>query len=264
MTVLSPERGATSTSPAFHDTVLQAFHTFGEHFQLLQADTPSLLEQVFRLRHQIYCVEKGYEPPADDQQRQEQDAWDGHAKHLILLHRDSGVAVATARLILSHGHRGEGLFPAELHAGVDPRDLHRRDLMLPRERLGEVSRFAISKLVRSRLMHCCPLPGNANSHRTLGAWVTLNLIRGLVELSRDLGVDHWYTLMEAGFLRLFSRLGLFFEPVGEAIEFKGRRYLSLESVELLMQRMQDAQPALFSALWGSSDRESAGSLVAGA
>ncbi len=32
---------------------------------VLVADTPELLSEVFRLRYQVYCVEKGYEPGYD-------------------------------------------------------------------------------------------------------------------------------------------------------------------------------------------------------
>ena len=38
---------------------------FMKYFEILRADTPALLEEVFRLRYQVYCVEgavPGFEP----------------------------------------------------------------------------------------------------------------------------------------------------------------------------------------------------------
>ena len=32
-------------------------------FDVLRADTPALLDRVYRLRHQVYCVENAFEDP---------------------------------------------------------------------------------------------------------------------------------------------------------------------------------------------------------
>jgi hypothetical protein len=93
----------------------------------------------------------------------------------------------------------------------------------------------------------------------LGAWLTLRLVKGLVDLSGRHAVDHWYSFMEGGFFRLLRRLGLRFQPTGGAFEFHGRRFLSLDSVDQLLADMQAAQPGLFARM-GFSRREVAPAL----
>src|ERR1700684_376337 len=65
---------------------------------VLVVDTPELLSEVFRLRYQVYCVEKGYEPGYDGM---ESDEFDSDARHVLLIHRASGEPVGTVRIVPS-------------------------------------------------------------------------------------------------------------------------------------------------------------------
>ena len=58
------------------------------------ADTPELISEVFRLRYQVYCVEKGYEPGYNGM---ESDEFDHDARHVLLIHRASGEPLGTVR-----------------------------------------------------------------------------------------------------------------------------------------------------------------------
>jgi len=247
---------ATSTA---RFTRNEAFAWLDRQLELVTADSPQRIEQVFRLRHQVYCIEHTYEQASasgDGQQGdgQESDAWDCRARHLLLRHRDSGVALATARLILADKQDLCSAFPAEDHAGINASRFSDSMLFLPRSSTAEVSRFAISRAARQALRDSGAIPASI-SERDLSHWITLRLIHGLVTLSREHRVLHWYTMMEGGFIRLLRGLGMHFEPVSGAIEFHGRRFVALDSVDQLMGGMKRQRPGLFRLMTGGGRQE---------
>ena len=107
-------------------------------FDLTVADTFETREAAYRLRHQVYCLERGYEPSRGGR---ETDDFDQDAGHILLSQRSTGRVVGTVRVVVAEDGAPSGLplgliCPAELLA------------TLPQGRTGEVSRFAISKELR--------------------------------------------------------------------------------------------------------------------
>src|SRR5438105_11030928 len=73
---------------------------YRQHFEVVRADTPSLLDEAYRLRYQVYCVENRYEDPDQQVNGRERDVYDDRSVHSLLIHRRSGVAAGTMRVIL--------------------------------------------------------------------------------------------------------------------------------------------------------------------
>ena len=55
---------------------------FRSRFEVVPAVSEGLVEEVYRLRHRVYCEELGFE--AVRPEAQERDDYDGHAVHLLL------------------------------------------------------------------------------------------------------------------------------------------------------------------------------------
>src|SRR6266853_4586961 len=53
-----------------------------------------LIKECLRLRYQVYCVEKGFEPGRNGL---ETDPFDDKARHVLLIHRASGEPIGTVR-----------------------------------------------------------------------------------------------------------------------------------------------------------------------
>ena len=51
----------------------------------------------------------------------------------------------------------------------------------------------------------------------------LGLIKSCVEMSVREGMTHWAAVMEPALLRLLTRLGIHFNPLGSLVEYHGRR-----------------------------------------
>src|SRR5438067_13918716 len=73
---------------------------YRENFEVVRASTPSLLDQVYRLRYQVYCVENDYEHPGRQAEGRETDIYDDRSVHALLIHRRSDAVTGTVRVIL--------------------------------------------------------------------------------------------------------------------------------------------------------------------
>lgn len=191
-------------------------------FEVTIADTPERLRAAYRLRHQVYCMERGYEPGDGTL---ETDRFDRRAGHALLTQRSTGRLVGTVRIVAPSG-RGHDLdLPMQKLCG----DVAMRPL--PTRATGEISRFAISKALRDASADGIPL--------------RLGLMRGVVQLSANMGVRHWCAVMEHTLLRLLRGSGIHFQPLGPAIEFRGLRQPCWGPVDQVLGRMRDERPGVW-------------------
>ena len=56
-------------------------------FRVIDADTPALLREVFRLRYQVYCEDTHLADGELFPERIESDTYDQRASHMLLQHR---------------------------------------------------------------------------------------------------------------------------------------------------------------------------------
>jgi N-acyl amino acid synthase of PEP-CTERM/exosortase system len=100
-------------------------------FSVIIADEPELVEAACRLRYQVYCLERGFEPGSNGI---ETDEFDRNARHVLLVHRQTGETIGTARVIPSSGTHGVSGLPMNR---VCAPELLRH---LPSRTTGEISR----------------------------------------------------------------------------------------------------------------------------
>jgi N-acyl amino acid synthase of PEP-CTERM/exosortase system len=77
---------------------------FSRTFEIIFADTDELRARVYRLRHQVFCAELGYE--MDNDGALEADEYDNQSMHCLLRHRASGLDTGCVRLVLPLAHGG--------------------------------------------------------------------------------------------------------------------------------------------------------------
>ncbi|GAB4520927.1 MAG: hypothetical protein Tsb0010_05200 [Parvularculaceae bacterium] len=207
----------------------QAFEPeqFDDHFSARQAQTPQMFEQVLKLRHQVYCIEKKYET-SSPATALETDAYDHNAIHAALIHVQTGDMAGCFRLIRPAG-------PDSL-AGTPLYDQYADELYpeatdAPAATTAEISRFAIAKDFRNRriaaLREARALGAMTEAEeveRRLLPHLTIGLMRSVYLLSRRSGLTHLTALIDAGLLRHMHRFGLKFDIIGPPIHHKGWRY----------------------------------------
>jgi N-acyl amino acid synthase of PEP-CTERM/exosortase system len=209
---------------------------FDQYFLVAPADTPRRLDDAYRLRYQVYCVENAFENPAEHPDLRERDKWDAHSRHAVLIYRVSGDVVGSVRVILPVF---EGEFkPLPIHsllAAPERRELERYEAST----LGEVSRYAVSKQFRRRAGEQVypdvnlDWPSGADARR-LAPHISLGLIRAVAQLADQHHVAVLCAAMAPALLRLLERFGLAFSPLGPPIEYHGLRQPCLARVDDLM------------------------------
>ncbi len=187
-----------------------------ENISVVLADTPALKSESYRLRYQVYCVERGFEEGGNGI---EKDAADDRSRHALVIHSATQTAVGSVRVVA----------PGEGPSAYPMADACQSDLLrqLPLRTTGEVSRFAISK---ARRMDCSDT-----------AMVRLGLIQGIVRLSHEMGLTHWCAIMEPALLRLLRMNAIHFAPLGPTVEYHGIRQPAYGHIRTVLDRIRREQ-----------------------
>jgi N-acyl-L-homoserine lactone synthetase len=156
---------------------------------------PELLAASYRLRYQVYCVERAFLRAADYPDQQEHDEFDRYSLHLGVIDHD-GELMATSRLIEVSVF---GL-PLFRHCQVFP---NHADVFRPTYRFAEVSRLCMSRQL-------------ANQRAVIPT-----MYKALYQFSKRAGYTHWLVATERGLHRLLTNFGFPFKPIGPQIDYFG-------------------------------------------
>lgn len=218
---------------------------FAKYFAVEAAVDEAMKHEVYRVRHEVYCQELGYE--ATNSEHEETDGFDAHSLHLALRAQSSGRIVGCVRLVQTDPADPAKPLPFEhLCASVldrsivDPARLDRRHIV-------EISRLAVLSDYRKRKGDSgSPI---AISEEDMGTrdqprfpYIPVGLYLGLLAAASVHDVDHLFTLTEARLARHLTALGFRIHLMGQAVEHRGKRVPSViyrrEVVEHLPPFMQ--------------------------
>jgi N-acyl amino acid synthase of PEP-CTERM/exosortase system len=119
-----------------------------DQYEIVPAFSDALKDEVYRIRHEVYCEELAYEPRRPD--RRERDEYDAHSLHVLLRSVQSGEFIACTRIVRTRPGNPHYPLPFEKACAatldrsiVDPARLRR-------DSIGEVSRLAVLARFRKR------------------------------------------------------------------------------------------------------------------
>jgi N-acyl amino acid synthase of PEP-CTERM/exosortase system len=210
------------------------------------ADSEELRDTAFRLRYRVYCIENPFEDPSANSDGREQDEFDAHATHSLLVYRPNASPAGTVRLVLPRADDPDNSFALQ-RVCQDP--LLQDPIKFPVRTMAEVSRFCISKEFRRRWgdnSYASDEIGAAemsiDEERRILPHLSLGLIESLVRMSVENGITHWCAVMEPTLLRLLTRLGIHFQSIGPLIEYHGRRQPCYIPLPAMLARVQRERP----------------------
>jgi N-acyl amino acid synthase of PEP-CTERM/exosortase system len=229
------------------ERLIDAYNRFFE--VMLVDDRPDLINEVYKLRYHVYCIEHPFEDPAQFPDQLERDRYDDRSLHSLLIHRPSGVIAGTVRLILPEPTDPVGSLPID---GVCQEPALKDPSTVPRACMAEISRFAVSKTFRRRVgeagsptavtdesLAAMEAAQKDMADRRLAPHITLGLIESLVAMSERSGTTHWCSVMERALLRLLSRIGIYFDNLGPQVEHHGRRQPCYIELRTLLARVKE-------------------------
>lgn len=198
---------------------------FSQYFEIVQATTPQLLSESYRLRYQVYCQEKrfpGFEPE-NYLNGEESDEYDKRSIHKLLIHRPSGKMIGMIRLVLADPKRPDLPFPVETHLNDDIDKLF--GFGVDRRQIAEVSRFILS----TDYTFLNQRESNGSSDNRLVPTIDppkpphpiLGLIKAVIQSSWDHGIRYWLCAMESSLDKRLRRYGIALSQVGSSFNYHG-------------------------------------------
>ncbi len=238
--------------PSGRELLVEIYHRY---FETVPADTPERLDEAYRLRYQVYCVEHPFENPLEHPDERERDIYDAHSVHSLLIHRPTGSVAGTVRLILPNDD-----IPLPI-ASICHHALLKERLALAPRNTAELSRFAVSKQFRRRatdtpIVDYGIVERAANPDpmdRRVMPHITLGLMKAVFDMSLERGITHLFAVMEPALLRLINRIGIVFDPIGPLVDYHGGRQPCHSGLSELLGRLRPIQPEIWTLITGARD-----------
>jgi len=186
-----------------------------------RADSPEELDEIFRLRYQVYCNESHFLNPEKYPDGKESDKYDPFSVYFTA--SDQYGMIGAMRIILDSTLG----FPFEEHCRGKLR-INVKDI--PRKRSVEVSRLVISKRFRRRTNDGLTYGPDFDDSVTGSDLkdiakrvrpMAFGLYREMYQESKRRGITHWYALMEKPLCFLLRMHGFVFNPIGEDVDVYG-------------------------------------------
>jgi len=206
-----------------------------------RVDSPRELDDLFRLRYQVYCLERGFLRQEDYPNQRETDEFDAHSTHFVV-RGSAGRAFATTRLV-----RNSSLgLPIEKYF-----DLDSVFDGLDRNRLAEASRFAVSKELRHQgpAGETSPSEPSKQGQRREAAEISLGLMKSLFWECQRQGVTHLCAAIERPLWRMLRHVGFAMRQIGPPKDYFGLCIPCLMSEAELKEFIQRFRPELLDIFW---------------
>lgn len=180
----------------------------------------SLMDKIFELRFQVYCLECQFLPASLYPDQREIDEYDAHAVHFAAFNLKGDMA-GYVRLVRPDAHQ---LFPFQIHC---PNLMPGISLNTPADS-AEVSRLMVHPNYRRRrgdqlsgvnTGHETPL--ESQDLRSNSPQILLSLYRQIYNFSRNHHINYWYAAMEQDLARVLNQLNFQFEQIGLKANYFG-------------------------------------------
>lgn len=218
-----------------------------KRFNFVEVKSESLKKEIYKLRYDVYVSEFGFEKKESHPSGLEKDIYDSHSVELAAIEQinaETQKVIGTIRLIL-HSEHG---FPIE---NAVPLDFTAKKTQI--DKIAEISRLAISKDyrrhqgdglygVKSYLkVPAGDLPLHRNNPQNVNVRIQPHLIWGLFkelyQVSKKLGITHWYMITEKKLWYALKRFDFIFRQIGEPVDYHGMRIPYLGIIEEIEQNL---------------------------
>ena len=225
---------------------------FLRYFSVIPADTAELLQEVYRLRYDVYCNEYNYEAAEHFPDGMESDEYDPYAMHVLVKHKASGLIAGCTRVVLPNSAQHNMQLPLEKFCGKSLDRDYLNTLNLPRHTICEASRLCVNRNFRRRSGESITRLGDIDSlDLSLKEGRTFPLISVSISLATtaltDLTNHHnMFAMMEPYLPRLLRRIGYNFIQVGEEVDYHGKRAAYLIDKNSVLQNLKPELQDLYS------------------
>lgn len=221
---------------------------FKRYFEIVPALTSTLKDEVYRVRHQVYCEDLGFEPLRPD--NRETDEHDLNSLHLLMRSVKTGESVGCTRIVRPRSGDPHYQLPFEINCATALDQSIINPAKLARHRIAEVSRLAVVASYRRR-------KGEANravsisdedfatSKQPRFPFIPIGLYLGTTELARLNGIDILFVLTEERLANHLVKLGFGLQYIGKQIDHHGQRIPSMMRISDIINNMRSNLRSLY-------------------
>ncbi|MFY0989731.1 PEP-CTERM/exosortase system-associated acyltransferase [Halomonas sp. C05BenzN] len=222
---------AISTEEARKSIRQDLLERFSREFSFRLAVEENEREKVFSLRHEVFLKELHYNMEEDSSHHLELDEYDDASIHCLIKHKRTNLPAGCLRLVIPSKSKADShhLLPVEVHGGDSLDHKTFRPSHLPRERICEVSRLAISRDFRGKTTSESTETATDNmmlfkeKEKQTFPLIVIGLFLCTYALVGLTGRHHVFAMMEPRLPRLLALSGFHFTKVGKTIDFHGKR-----------------------------------------
>lgn len=198
--------------------------SFKKYFEIVPAYSKTLKNEVYRIRHQVYCEDLKFE--SERSNKLEVDDCDSHSLHLLLRFIKTNEFIGCSRLVFSQSDISNYSLPFEKMCAatldrsfIDP---------LPLNRIGELSRLAVIERFRRRKEDAKgPITISEKDYGTISQprfpYIPISLYFSTLELARINGINYLFMLTEKRLSSHIKKLGANLQFIGDPINHRGKR-----------------------------------------
>ncbi len=199
---------------------------YNQTYSIVQANTDALREMAFRLRYKVFCVENNLVDNPDHQAQLEQDAFDSHSRHILLMHTATHRPIGVIRVIMPCAENPLHCFQVQNAVYQHPILRDEKAIM----NHCEFSRLMIDRTFREELRQRAMREhhGSINSYliTRLLRLAPLGLFRAACDTALDNGIENCISIMEPHQINRMEKVGIgCINRLGEPLEFHGLRQL---------------------------------------
>jgi N-acyl amino acid synthase of PEP-CTERM/exosortase system len=206
-------------------------------FRVISAFSREMREEVFHLRHRIFCEELTWFERRPD--GREIDEYDDRSSLLLLRHAHTNEPVGCVRLVKTRATASSFPLPFENICG-DLLDKTAFDpASVPRHTLGEASRLGVLQTFRKRKGEESapdPVPNHAfetdvgSGNNRQFPYILISLYLGTIALAVRDGIEHLVSVTEPRLVAHLSDMGVPIRVIGSPVQYKGLRVPGVMSV----------------------------------
>lgn len=215
---------------------------FRKYFEVATAFDDAARNDVFGIRHEVYCEELGFEPVRPD--RRETDEYDRHSLHCLMrTSTEPHALVGCNRLVMARPEEPDYPLPFERTCAatldrsiIDP-------AKEPRGAIAEVSRLAVRAHYRRRKGET--KAAVALSDDDFGTkeqprfpYIPIGLYLGVIALAKHEGIETLFVLTEPRLADHFAKLGVKITQIGGPVEHRGIRVPSMMNVDSIIKGLR--------------------------
>ena len=228
-----------TTSLLEHAEYAPLFHSC----EVIQGRDNALMQRVFELRFQVYCLERGFLPAANYPDGCEIDEYDAGSAHFCAFNLRREL-VGYVRLVPPDLTKS---FPFQSHCSA----LLEGAALAPPAQADEISRLMVRYDYRRRRGDVLEGVTVKEDHATVAhelrdhsPQILLSLYRQMYAFSLVHGIHYWYAAMERPLARALNQMNFAFRQIGPASDYYGMVAPYLGALRELETHLSKRDPAL--------------------